>query len=112
MCLVTRWIKAMGKENLFAQNVRKANKLYNVIDATDFYTGCADKAYRSDMNVTFNLPTAELEAKFFAESIERNMWGLKGHRSVGGLRASIYNAFPEEGVDKLVEFMKDFEKNN
>lgn len=112
MCLVTRWVKKMGKETLFEQNVRKAKKLYDVIDSTDFYKGCAAKECRSDMNVTFNLPTPELEAKFFEESIKNNMWGLKGHRSVGGLRASIYNAFPEEGVDKLVEFMKDFEKKN
>ncbi len=112
MCLVTRWIKKMGKENLFAQNVRKAKKLYDVIDATDFYRGCADKSCRSDMNVTFNLPTAELEAKFFEESVRLNMWGLKGHRSVGGLRASIYNSFSEEGVDKLVDFMKEFEKRS
>jgi phosphoserine aminotransferase len=112
MCLVTRWIKKTGKTNLFEQNVRKAKKIYDLIDSTDFYTGCADKAYRSDMNVTFTMPTKELEAMFLEESVKNNMWGLKGHRDVGGLRASIYNAFPEEGVDKLVELMKNFEQKS
>jgi phosphoserine aminotransferase len=70
------------------------------------------KEYRSNMNVTWRLPTEELEAQFVAEAKKLGMSSLKGHRSVGGIRASIYNAFPMEGVDALVSFMKDFEKKN
>jgi len=112
MMLVTRWIKTIGIEKLYEQNVAKAAKLYAAIDASEFYTGTAVKEYRSDMNVTFRLPTEELEAAFVKEAAENNLKGLKGHRSVGGLRASIYNAFPPEGVETLVEFMKNFEAGN
>jgi len=70
------------------------------------------KECRSDMNVTFRLPTEDLEAQFISDAAEQGLKGLKGHRSVGGLRASIYNAFPPEGVDALVSFMKDFEASN
>jgi len=110
--LVTRWIKAMGLDNLYKLNVEKAAKLYSAIDSTDFYKGTAVLECRSDMNVTWRLPTEDLEAKFIAEATTQNLKGLKGHRSVGGVRASIYNAFPTEGIDALTSFMKDFENAN
>ena len=110
--LVTRWIKEMGLDNLYKLNVEKAAKLYSAIDSTDFYKGTAVLECRSDMNVTWRLPTEELEAKFIAEATTQNLKGLKGHRSVGGVRASIYNAFPTEGIDALTSFMKDFENAN
>lgn len=112
MMLVTRWIKKVGLSTLYEQNVAKANTLYTAIDAGEFYRGTAVKECRSDMNVTFRLPTEELEAKFISDAADLGLKGLKGHRSVGGLRASIYNAFPPEGVDALVSFMKDFEAAN
>ena len=84
--------------------------LYQAIDNSDFYTGHARFDSRSIMNVTFNLPTPELEAHFIQEATAASFNGLKGHRSVGGCRASIYNAFPREGVEKLVDFMKEFEQ--
>ena len=107
-----KWVKKMGKENLFKLNAEKAKKIYDVIDSTEFYRGTAKKEFRSNMNVTWRLPTEELEAQFIAEAKKLGMGSLKGHRSVGGIRASIYNAFPMEGVDALVAFMKDFEKKN
>ncbi len=109
---VMKWIQRMGKENLFKLNDAKAQKIYETIDATEFYRSPVDKAVRSNMNVVFRLPTEELEAKFIAEAKKLGMSSLKGHRSVGGIRATIYNAFPMEGVDALVAFMKDFEKQN
>lgn len=112
MMLVTRWIKKMGLDNLYKQNVAKAGKIYDAIDSSGFYRGTAVKEYRSDMNVTFRLPTEDLEAQFIKEASAQNLKGLKGHRSVGGIRASIYNAFPVQGVDTLVSFMKDFEAKN
>ena len=110
LMLVSRWLKKMGLENMYKQNVEKAAKLYAAIDGSSFYRGTANKKYRSNMNVTFRLPTEELEAQFCAEAAKVGLAGLKGHRSVGGIRASIYNAFPPAGVDKLVSFMADFEK--
>ncbi len=107
-----KWVKKMGKENLFKLNAEKAQKIYDVIDASGFYRGTALKEFRSNMNVTWRLPTEELEAKFIAEAKAAGMSSLKGHRSVGGIRASIYNAFPMAGVDCLVDFMKEFEKKN
>ena len=83
-------------------NARKADKLYAEIDRTGFYRGHAEQDSRSRMNVTFRLPSEELEKKFAKEATAAGLDGLKGHRSVGGLRASIYNAFPEAGVDALV----------
>ena len=112
LMLVTRWLKSQGIENVYAQNVAKAAKLYNAIDATDFYTGTAVKEYRSDMNVTYRLANHDLEPVFIEEATASGLSGLKGHRSVGGLRASIYNAFPAEGVDALVSFMQDFEQRH
>lgn len=109
-----KWVKRMGKENLFKLNAEKAKKIYDVIDSSDFWTGTALKEYRSNMNVTWRIQgnNEELEKKFLDEAKKLGMSSLKGHRSVGGLRASIYNAFPMEGVDALVSFMKDFEKAN
>ncbi len=110
--LVTRWIKRTGLEALYARNVDKAARLYRAIDASGFYKGTAVPECRSDMNVTWRLPTEELEELFVKEAGKAGFSGLKGHRSVGGIRASIYNAFPVEGVDALVAFMQDFEKRN
>ena len=107
-----KWVKKMGKENLFRLNAEKAKKIYDVIDASGFYRGTAVKEFRSNMNVTWRLPTEELEAKFIAEAKAAGMSSLEGHRSVGGIRASIYNAFPMAGVDCLVDFMKEFERKN
>ena len=113
LMLVTRWIlKNGGLEGMAKMNEAKAAILYDAIDATDFYIGSAAKDSRSLMNVTFRLPSEELEAKFIKEAAARDLKGLKGHRSVGGIRPSIYNAFPREGVEALVDFMKDFEKEN
>lgn len=113
LMLVTRWLKKHGGVAAMQKvNETKAAKLYAAIDATDFYRGAADPAHRSTMNVTFNLPSEDLEKKFAKEADAAGLKQLKGHRSVGGLRASIYNAFPPQGVDALIAFMKDFEKKN
>jgi phosphoserine aminotransferase len=111
--LVLKWLVANGGlAAMAAQNQRKAGKLYAEIDRTGFYRGHAATDSRSLMNVNFRLASEDLEKKFAQESTAAGFDGLKGHRSVGGLRASIYNAFPEEGIDALVEFMRDFEKRN
>ena len=93
-------------------NARKSGKLYAEIDRTGFYRGSREAGSRSRMNVTFRLPSEELEKRFAKEATAAGLDGLKGHRSVGGMRASIYNAFPEAGVDALVQFMREFEKSN
>ncbi|MBU4229263.1 MAG: 3-phosphoserine/phosphohydroxythreonine transaminase [Desulfurivibrionaceae bacterium] len=111
--LVLKWLKKLGGVAAMEKiNREKAAILYNAIDATDFYRGHAQPGSRSQMNITFNLPTPELEAQFIKEATAKGMDGLKGHRSVGGCRASIYNAFPKAGVEALVGFMKEFEKKN
>lgn len=111
--LVLKWLKNLGGLDAIAGiNEAKAGLLYKAIDSTDFYRGHAQPASRSLMNVTFNLPTPELEAQFVKEATAIGLDGLKGHRSVGGCRASIYNAFPIAGVEKLVEFMADFAGRN
>ncbi len=112
--LVLEWIQQMGGiEKLEAVNMKKAKMLYDAIDGSDFYhSTVTDKDSRSVMNVTFRLPSEDLEKQFIAEALENNMLGLKGHRSVGGIRASIYNAVPIEAVESLVGFMEKFEKNN
>lgn len=111
--LVANWIKEKGGiKELEKINIQKANLLYDIIDNSDFYKGHANKDSRSNMNVTFNLPSIELEEKFVKEAKEKGLESLKGHRSVGGIRASIYNAMPLEGVEKLANFMKEFEKEN
>jgi len=113
LMLVTRWLKNQGGVAAMQKiNDEKAAKLYAAIDGTEFYRGAADPAHRSTMNVTFNLPTEDLEKKFAKEADAAGLKQLKGHRSVGGLRASIYNAFPAEGVDALIAFMQEFEKKN
>jgi phosphoserine aminotransferase len=113
MGLVMKWLRSIGGlEGIHAINLRKAAKLYAEIDRSGFYKGHAAKECRSLMNVTFRLPSEELEANFAKDAKAVGLDGLKGHRSVGGMRASIYNAFPEEGVDALVEFMQEFERQN
>ena len=111
--LVCKWLKDKGGlAAMERENEEKAQLLYNAIDAADFYRGHADIDCRSIMNVTFRLPDQELEKKFVTEATAQGLDGLKGHRSVGGIRASIYNAFPRAGVEALVSFMKDFERRN
>src|SRR5205807_5912700 len=109
--LVMKWLIAQGGLAAIAKaNERKAAKLYAEIDRTGFYRGTAQGDSRSLMNVTFRMATEELEGRFVKEATAAGLDGLKGHRSVGGMRASIYNAFPEQGVDALVEFMREFER--
>jgi phosphoserine aminotransferase len=111
--LVMKWLLQQGGlAAMAAVNERKAGKLYAEIDRTGFYRGTAAREDRSLMNVTFRLASEELEKRFIKESTAAGLDGLKGHRSVGGMRASIYNAFPEEGIDALVAFMRDFEQKN
>jgi phosphoserine aminotransferase len=111
--LVMRWLLDRGGLAAMAKaNERKAAKLYAQIDRTGFYRGTAQKESRSLMNVTFRLPGEDLEKQFVKEAERAGLDGLKGHRSVGGIRASIYNAFPEDGVDALADFMKEFERRN
>ncbi|HUR33780.1 MAG TPA: 3-phosphoserine/phosphohydroxythreonine transaminase [Vicinamibacterales bacterium] len=111
--LVIQWLLDLGGlPAIAALNQRKAGKLYDEIDRTGFYRGTANKQNRSLMNVTFRLASEELENRFVKESTAAGFDGLKGHRSVGGMRASIYNAFPEEGIDALVAFMQEFERKN
>ncbi|MDQ3179901.1 MAG: 3-phosphoserine/phosphohydroxythreonine transaminase [Acidobacteriota bacterium] len=112
--LVCRHLKEIGGlKEMEKRNEEKAKILYDVIDASDgYYRGHAAGGARSLMNVTFRLPSEELEKQFTAEATANGLDGLKGHRSVGGIRASIYNAFPREGVEALVEFMKDFSQKN
>ncbi|MGQ9799792.1 MAG: 3-phosphoserine/phosphohydroxythreonine transaminase [Ignavibacterium sp.] len=112
--LVTKWLLRLGGlEEMYKINKKKAQLLYDCIDQSGgFYKGHAEKDSRSLMNVTFNLATEELEKKLIDEATKAGFSGLKGHRSVGGLRASIYNAFPVKGVEALVDFMKDFQKKN
>lgn len=112
--LVCGWLDEQGGLSAMEKrNEEKAGILYNAIDSSDgFYKGHADKNARSLMNVTFNLPNEDLEKQFAEQATFKGLNGLKGHRSVGGIRASIYNAFPKEGVEALVEFMKDFSGKN
>ena len=111
--LTMRWLRNAGGLDAMAKvNEHKAAKLYAEIDRTGFYRGTAQKDCRSLMNVTFRLPSEELEKAFVKEATAAGLDGLKGHRSVGGIRASIYNAFPEEGVEALVSFMREFERKN
>lgn len=111
--LVMRWlIQKGGLEGIEKINREKAAKVYAAIDGSSFYKGTAVKEFRSDMNITFRLPSEALEETFVKEASALKMKGLKGHRSVGGIRASVYNAFPMEGIDALVSFMKEFEKKN
>lgn len=112
--LVAKWLKKNGGlDAMYAMNKEKAAILYKCIDESGgYYKGHALPDSRSLMNVTFRLPSEELEKKLIAEATKAGFDGLKGHRSVGGLRASIYNAFPKKGVEELVSFMKDFQSKN
>jgi len=111
--LVMKWLSAQGGLSVMGKrNERKAGKLYAEIDRTGFYRGTARKEDRSLMNVTFRLSSEALEKLLIKEATAAGLDGLEGHRAVGGLRASLYNAFPEEGVDELVAFMKEFERRN
>ena len=113
MGLVMKWALAQGGlPAISAANDRKAGALYAEIDRSGYYRGTAAKDSRSRMNITFRLPSEALEAQFAKESTAAGLDGLKGHRSVGGMRASIYNAFPEAGVTALVDFMREFERKN
>jgi len=110
---VLKWLKNQGGVAAIEQkNIEKAGLIYDIIDAGDYYRGHALEDSRSMMNIAFNLPTAALEAKFIEEAAASGLNGLKGHRSIGGCRASIYNAFPRQGVEKLAQFMEDFARNN
>jgi phosphoserine aminotransferase len=112
--LVLKWIEETvgGLEAMGKLNKQKSELLYSYIDDSDFYRGTADKDSRSMMNVTFRLPSEDLEKQFVAEALDNELGGLKGHRSVGGCRASIYNPTGLDGVQDLVEFMKNFENKN
>ena len=111
---VTRWLKELGGLTaIHDRNKKKAAVLYQAIDESGgFYRGHSAPEVRSLMNVTFRLPSEDLEKLFVKEAEKAELDGLKGHRDVGGLRASIYNAFPAEGVDALVSFMKEFQKQH
>ena len=113
MGLVVKYILQQGGlEKIGTQNADKARLLYNQLDSSEFFRGHAMQGSRSLMNVTFNLPSPELEAKFTSDATSEGLVELKGHRSVGGIRASIYNAFPKKGVEALVSFMGEFERTN
>jgi phosphoserine aminotransferase len=113
MGLVVKWaIGQGGLGEMARRNERKAATLYAEIDRSGFYRGTATSDARSLMNVTFRLPSEELEKAFVKQSTAAGLDGLKGHRSVGGMRASIYNAFPEDGIETLVEFMREFERTH
>lgn len=114
MRLVIKWaLDQGGLEAIGRKNLEKAKLLYDAIDASGgFYRPHAEPDSRSNMNVTFRLPSEELEKEFVAEATQAGLDGLKGHRSVGGIRASLYNAFPRKGVEALVSFMKEFPKRN
>ena len=111
--LTMKWLRSTGGlEGIARINQRKASRLYAEIDRTGFYRGTAQRESRSLMNITFRLPDEQLEKTFEKEATAAGLDGLKGHRSVGGMRASIYNAFPEEGIDALVAFMREFERKH
>ena len=111
--LVFKWIKAQGGLAAMERNaIARSESLYQAIDTSDFYSNPVDRRYRSRMNVPFTLADATLDGKFLAEAKTAGLEALKGHRSVGGMRASIYNAMPQAGIDALIDFMRDFEKRN
>ena len=108
---VFKWLKSLGGVEAISRiNNRKANKLYDYIDSSDFYSNNINVENRSIMNVPFLLGNEDLNDKFLEESKEAGLLALKGHRSVGGMRASIYNGLPEEAVDALIDFMDVFQK--
>ena len=111
--LVLQWIEKQGLENVLLNNQKKAAYIYDAIDNSGgFYKGTVEKEDRSLMNITFRLPSEELEAQFIDEAKKAGMNNLKGHRSVGGCRASTYNSLPLESTKALGEFMDDFQKKN
>ena len=111
--LVLRWLKKLGGvKEMNAVNVYKAGLLYDFIDNSPFYTNRVEREYRSIMNIPFVTPSAELDEKFVKEAAQCGLVSLKGHRLVGGMRASVYNAMPVEGVQALIAFMKKFEREN
>ncbi len=112
--LVLKWVEETigGLEAMHKINQQKADLIYGLIDASNFYKGTSAVDSRSIMNVTFRLPSQDLEQAFIAKALENGFGGLKGHRSVGGCRASIYNPTPLEAVQELIDFMKEFEKKN
>ena len=113
--LVTEWLlnDVGGLDAMYQRNQDKAKLLYDVLDGSNgFYAGHAQKEDRSLMNVTFRLPSDELTDQFVSEAKKQNLTDLKGHRSVGGIRASIYNAMPVAGVEKLRDFMVEFKEKN
>lgn len=113
MKLVLEWLKGEGGvDAMEARNDEKAALLYDVIDRSDFYLAAVQKEHRSTMNVTFNLADNDLLNDFLEQALARGLYALKGHRNVGGVRASIYNAMPREGCEALAAFMQEFEKNN
>lgn len=114
IALVLKWLEETmgGLEKMAEHNAVKAKKLYDFFDASSYYKGTAAADSRSLMNVTFRLPNEDLEKQFVADAITNGLGGLKGHRSVGGCRASIYNAATMEAIDTLIDFMKEFEKKN
>ena len=111
--LVLEWLDSKGGvEGMEKIKHSKAALLYDVLDGSRLFTCAAEKDSRSDMNVTFRSASGELDAKFVKEATEAGFTNLKGHRNVGGMRASIYNAMPVEGVEKLADFIRAFDKNN
>ncbi len=111
--MVTDWMREQGGLAVIEEiNNIKSEGLYELMDGSGFYRSPVSPGSRSKMNIVFRLPTEELEAKFLKEAAVNGMSGLKGHRSVGGIRASIYNAMPLAGVEKLIDFMLQFEKDN
>jgi phosphoserine aminotransferase len=112
--LVLQWLKELGGvKSMEKRNIDKAQLVYDVIDQSGgFYRGHAQLESRSVMNVTFRMPTEDLEKQFAKEAAANDLSGLKGHRSVGGLRASLYNALPVESVQALASFMQEFQRRN
>ena len=111
--LTLDWLLANGGVTWMEQLKReRAKKVYDFLDNSSFYRAHALPDSRSDMNVTFRTGSAELDASFVKEAAQRGLVNLKGHKIAGGMRASLYNAMPMEGVDTLVEFMKEFERNH
>lgn len=113
MGLVLQWLKDQGGVSVIEKrNAEKAQLLYDLIDSNDFYRGTAHPEHRSEMNVTFNLADSSLEKAFLDEALQHDLYALKGHRLVGGIRASIYNAMPMAGCRALADFMQDFARRH
>ena len=107
---VLGWVEEQGMDTVVATNERKAQKIYSLLDSSDFWKPHAALRVRSRMNITWRLEDSDLEPVLVAEALEAGISGIKGHRSVGGLRASTYNACPEASVDALIDFLRDFEQ--